>query len=83
MRSNARDSRFGSPFNGINRFTVVAQVTFDPNSWLLGEAGNLLSSAIANEDGVIVISPDQNPDIYDIIEDAIDNTSEVEIEMKF
>ncbi|MFO7755479.1 MAG: hypothetical protein R6V34_05815 [Bacteroidales bacterium] len=61
--------------------SMVAQVTFDPNSWFLGEAGNLLSTAVADEDGVIVISPDQNSNIYDIIEDAIDNTSEVEIEM--
>lgn len=61
--------------------SMVAQVTFDPNSWFLGEAGNLLGSAVANQDGVIVISPDQNSNIYDIIKDAIDNTSEVEIEL--
>ena len=61
---------------------MIAQITFDPPSWFAGEAGEMLPSATSNEDGVIVISPDQNSDIYDILEDTIDEMSEVEIEME-
>ncbi len=61
--------------------TMVAYITIDPNAWFMGEAGELLSSATA-EDDIIIISPDQNYDIYDIIKDAIDDTSEIEIEME-
>ena len=60
---------------------IIATVTIDPGSWFAGEAGELLPEATSNEDGVIVISPNQNSNIYNIIEDAIDRTSEVEIEM--
>ncbi|MEF8810252.1 MAG: hypothetical protein V5A47_04960 [Bacteroidales bacterium] len=61
--------------------SVIARITFDPNAWFAGDAGELLPEATKNEEGVIVVSPDQNPNIYDIIKDAIDRTSEVEIEM--
>jgi len=61
---------------------MIAQITIDPNAWFLGEAGELLPSATANNDGIIVISPDQNSDIYNLIKDAIDYTSEIEIEME-
>ena len=61
---------------------MIANVTIDPNAWFLGAAGKLLPSATANEDGIIVISPDMNSNIYDIIKDAIDYFSEVEIEME-
>lgn len=61
---------------------MTAYVTIDPNAWFLGEAGDLLSSATANEDDIIVISPDQNYNIYDIIKDAIDDISEIEIEIE-
>lgn len=61
--------------------SIIAYITIDPNLWFRGEAGELLSSATANDDNVIVISPQQNYNIYDIIKDAIDHFSEVEIEM--
>ncbi len=62
--------------------TMIANVTIDPNAWFLGEAGDLLPAATANNDGIIVISPDQNDNIYDVIKDAIDEISEIEIEME-
>ncbi|MFO7940260.1 MAG: hypothetical protein R6U66_10990 [Bacteroidales bacterium] len=61
--------------------SMTAYITIDPNAWFLGEAGELLPSATVNEEGIIVISPEQNSTIYDIIKDAIDRTSEIEIEM--
>lgn len=61
--------------------SMIAQITFDPVAWFNGEAGELLPTATKNEDGIIVISPNQNADIYDKLKDAIDRTSEVEIEM--
>jgi len=61
---------------------MTAYITIDPNVWFMGEAGALLPSATANEDDIIVISPDHNYNIYDIIKDAIDEFSEVEIEME-
>ncbi|MFO7852616.1 MAG: hypothetical protein ACQERS_12010 [Bacteroidota bacterium] len=69
-------------FNVQDNSEMIAYVTFDPASWFLGEAGGLFSSATANEDGVIIISPDENSNIYDLIKDAIDDISEVEIEME-
>lgn len=61
--------------------SMIAQITFDPVAWFTGETAELLPSATKNEEGVIVISPEQNADIYDKLKDAIDRTSEVEIEM--
>ncbi|MFO8234866.1 MAG: hypothetical protein R6U04_05645 [Bacteroidales bacterium] len=61
--------------------SMIAQITFDPVEWFAGEASELLPSATKDDEGVIVISPNQNADIYDKLEDAIDRTSEVEIEM--
>lgn len=67
----------------INENTnMIALITIDPNAWFMGEAGELLPSATANSEGIIVISPDQNSNIYDIIKDAIDHFSEIEIEME-
>ena len=60
---------------------MIAYIAIDPNAWFLGEAGELLPAATANSEGIIVISPDQNYNIYDIIKDAIDDFSEIEIEM--
>ncbi|MGV9141958.1 MAG: hypothetical protein ACOC1X_03375 [Promethearchaeota archaeon] len=60
---------------------IIARVTINPNSWFAGDAGELLQDASPNEDGVIVISPNQNSNIYDIVKDEIDSTSEIEIEM--
>ncbi len=61
---------------------MTAYITIDPTAWFMGEAGELLPSATTNSEGIIVISPDQNYDIYDIIKDAIDHTSEIEIEIE-
>ena len=67
----------------INENTkMTALITIDPNAWFMGEAGELLPAATANSEGIIVISPDQNSNIYDIIKDAVDYFSEVEIEME-
>ncbi len=60
---------------------MIAYITIDPGSWFIGEAGNLLSSATFNDEGIIIVSPDQNANIYDILKDTIDEISEVEIEL--
>ncbi len=61
--------------------SMVAQITFDPGVWFAGVSNEALASATTDEDGVIVISPDQNDDIYQIVEEMIDLVSEVEITM--
>mgnify|MGYP006286044661 FL=1 len=61
---------------------MVAQITIDPSAWFMGEAGELLPSATTDNEGIIVVSPDQNYNIYDIVKDAIDRTSEIEIEIE-
>jgi hypothetical protein len=69
-------------FNIQDNTAMTAYITIDPTAWFTGEAGELLPSATTDSDGIIVISPDQNYNIYDIIKDAIDHTSEIEIEME-
>ena len=60
---------------------MIAYITIDPTAWFVEEALDLLSSATKNNAGIIVISPEQNYDIYDIIKDAVDEFSEIEIKM--
>ncbi|MGM0409099.1 MAG: hypothetical protein ACQERU_14050 [Bacteroidota bacterium] len=61
--------------------SMVAEVTLDPGIWFSGVANEAFSSATKNNDGVIVISSEENEEIYDTVEDMIDLVSEVEIEM--
>jgi len=61
--------------------TMVAEVTLDPAIWFSGVTNEAFASATKNTDGVIVISSEENEDIYDTVEDIIDLVSEVEIEM--
>ncbi len=68
-------------FNIQEHTSMIALITIDPGAWFIGKAGELLSSATTNSEGVIVISPDHNYAIYDLVKDAIDDMSEIEIEI--
>lgn len=61
--------------------SMIAQVTIDPTAWFAGVTNALLAAATVDENGVIIISPEHNSAIYDIVEDQLDMVSEVEIEM--
>jgi len=61
--------------------SMIAQVTIDPGAWFAGVSNELLATATVDDNGVIIISPQHNTVIYEIVEDQIDMVSEVEIEM--
>lgn len=61
--------------------SALAQVTFDPTLWFMEVSNEQLSSATKDNNGVIVISETQNPDIFDIAADGLDLASEIEIEI--
>jgi hypothetical protein len=61
--------------------SMVAEVTLDPSIWFSGVTNEAFSSATKNNEDVIVISSEENEEIYDTVEDMIDIVSEVEIEM--
>ena len=61
--------------------SMVAEVNLDPGIWFSGVTKKAFSSATKNNEGVIVISSEENEEIYDTVEDMIDLVSEVEIEM--
>jgi len=60
--------------------SALAQVTIDPAAWFTELAAAQLSEATKDDNGVIVISSTQNPDIFDIAADGSDVATEVEIE---
>jgi hypothetical protein len=62
--------------------TMIAQITFDPRVWFSGVSPQLMSAASVDNDGVIVISPEQNQNIYDIVKNMMELVSEVEIKMQ-
>ncbi len=62
--------------------TMIAQIKLDPAVWFSGVPPHLFASAAFDNNGVIVISPDMNTGIYDMVENMIDLVSEVEITME-
>jgi hypothetical protein len=62
--------------------TMIAQITFDPGVWFSGVSPQLMSAASIDDEGVIVISPEQNQNIYDIVKNMMELVSEVEIKMQ-
>ncbi|MFO8087349.1 MAG: hypothetical protein R6T91_06005 [Bacteroidales bacterium] len=60
--------------------SLIAYITFDPNIWFSTVTYEELNSATTDENGVLVISPDQNSGIYEKVEEAMDEVSEVEID---
>ena len=59
--------------------SVLAQITFDPTVWFAGVSNEQMSQATKDNEGVIVISSTQNPDIFDTVTDGLDLATEVEI----
>lgn len=59
---------------------AIAQVTFAPAQWFAGVSDEAMLAASKNEEGVIVISSTQNPDIFDIVADGLDLATDIEIE---
>ena len=59
--------------------SVIAQITIDPTAWFNGVSNEQLSSATKDNNGVIVISETQNPDIFDAVADGLDIAAEIEI----
>ncbi len=60
--------------------SALAQITFAPAQWFLGVSDEVLQNATKNENGVIVISSTQNPEIFDTVADGLDLATEVEIQ---
>jgi len=60
--------------------SALAQVTIDPAAWFAEVTAAQLSAATKNDNGVIVISSTQNPEIFDIAADGLDMATEIEIE---
>jgi len=61
--------------------SVLAQVTFDPTVWFAEVSNEQLSQATKDNDGVIVISSTQNPNIFNVVADGLDLATEVELEI--
>ena len=59
--------------------SALAQVTFDPTVWFAEVSNEQLSLATKDNEGVIVISSTQNPDIFDTVADGLDLATEVEL----
>lgn len=59
--------------------SALAQITIDPAAWFSEVTAGQLSRATKDENGVIVISSTQNPEIFDIVADGLDMATEVEI----
>jgi hypothetical protein len=60
--------------------SALAQITIDPTVWFAEVTNSQLSAATKDINGVIVISETQNVDIYEIAEEGLDLSSEVEID---
>lgn len=59
--------------------SAIAQITFDPSIWFAEVTDDMMADA--NQlDGVIVISENQNSEIFDIVADGLDLATELEIE---
>ena len=58
--------------------SALAQITIDPSAWFAAVTNEQLSLA-SKVNGVIVISENQNSEIFDIVADGLDLATEVEI----
>jgi hypothetical protein len=59
--------------------SALAEITFDPSVWFAGVTDELMADA-TQSNGVIVISENQNSEIFDIVADGLDLATELEIE---
>lgn len=59
--------------------SALAEITFDPSVWFAGVTDELMADA-TQTNGVIVISENQNDEIFDIVADGLDLATELEIE---
>ncbi len=59
--------------------SAVAEITFDPSIWFAKVTDDHMVDA-NQTNGVIVISEDQNSEIFDIVADGLDLATELEIE---
>ncbi len=59
--------------------SALAQITFDPSVWFAGVTDELMADA-TQSNGIIVISENQNSEIFDIVADGLDLATELEIE---
>jgi hypothetical protein len=79
------DQTFEIEREGVITFSegasIIAQVTFNPTLWFAGVTSADLEVANRDSEGVIVISENNNPEIYDIVADGLELASEVEIDM--
>lgn len=59
--------------------SAIAEITFDPSVWFAGVNDEHMADA-TKLDGVIVISENQNGEIFEIVADGLDLATELEIE---
>lgn len=55
---------------------AIAKITFDPHEWFAGVSFNMLENAGVNNDGAIVISETSNSEIFDLVADGLDLSTE-------
>lgn len=60
--------------------SVIAEITFDPSVWFALVSDEDMENANKNMDGVIVISEEQNSDIFEIVEDGLDLVTDLEFD---
>ncbi len=60
--------------------SAIAEITFDPSFWFAGVTDEHMESANKNMDGIIVISEEDNTDIFDIVEEGFEFATDLEIE---
>lgn len=60
--------------------TAVTEITINPVLWFAGVTQEHLMNANKNIDGVVVISKDQNPEIFEIVADGLKLASDVKVE---
>ncbi len=77
------DETFSAEIEGpfiVNQNTnMIALVTFDPSKWFAEVTIELMSYATTNNESVILISPEHNKDIYELIKDHMEFESEMKI----
>lgn len=59
--------------------SALAQITIDPAAWFTNVSNEQLSAATKDMNGVIVISENQNTEIFETVADGLDLATEVEI----
>lgn len=63
----------------VENQSAIAEITFDPSAWFAGVTDDHMANASNNSDGIIVISENQNSDIFDIVADGLDLATDLEI----